>query len=267
LDIKRHALPAIGIRLQAQACEQLRLAESHLARQGADRHEGVHQARKSLRLTRAVLALGSARLGAQADRIDTELGRICRGLSWLRDRHALIEAIQRLQEDADAELRATLREALSLALKSRDRALDRALARDPEFMSRRRRLLAMIARLSDLPWQDVGKEDVGKAIRRSRKRLEKARRRARRHPERNECWHVYRRRLRRLRQQHSLLAEIQPGAHRPMHGLADQARVLGESQDDILILRFCGRGSPFPPTLRAVLRGLARTRVSMVRRD
>ncbi len=46
---------------------------------------------------------------------------------------------------------------------------------------------------------------------------------------------------------------------------ADEATVLGEAQDDALLLRHCGSHSPFPPLLRKLLRAEARARLGRVR--
>ena len=257
--------PSLGARLQAFAHEQLRLAELHLARQGAELHDGVHQARKCLRRTRATLALGSAALDSRVDRIDDELGRLCRGLSSLRDTQALVDAIDRFAIGAAAPIRKTLREARASALVHRDLAMDRALARDSGFAARRRRLFAVIKRVALLDWKTVHPRDVIRAIQRGERRLEKAHRRARKHPDRDASWHIYRRRLRRLKEQDSILAELQPGLHHLAHELGHQARILGESQDDVLVLRYCRRSAPFNAQQRMVLRQLARERLKSVR--
>lgn len=256
-----------GARLGAFAHEQLRLAERHLARQGTELHDGVHQARKCLRRARATLALASAALDSRADRIDDELGRMCRGLSSLRDTQALVDAIDRFGIGAPASIRRTLREAKASALAYRDLAMDRAQERDPGFAARRRRLLAVMKRVAALDWRAVRRRDMVKAMQRSERRLEKAHRRASKHPDRDASWHIYRRRLRRLKEQDSILAELQPGLHQLAHDLGHQAHVLGESQDDVLVLRFCRRSSPFNTGQRALLRKLARTRLQGVRGD
>jgi len=45
----------------------------------------------------------------------------------------------------------------------------------------------------------------------------------------------------------------------------EEATLLGEAQDDALLLRHCGARSPFPPELRKLLRKEARARLRRVR--
>lgn len=255
----------LGLRLQDFALVELREAQALLAKPGDDRHEGVHQARKRLRRTRAALALGRKALGREGRRLDEDLGRLCRGLSPLRDAQALIEGLQRLPATAPGPLASALPDMVALARKRRDDCLARALVRDPDFKRRRDRLQAMIVRLEALDWAGVKPGAVAKSIARSEKRLAKARRRAARDPRDDARWHAMRRRLRRLRQQDHLLSAVEPDL-RPVGSVtAEEAAVLGEAQDDALLLRHCGSHSPFPPPLRRLLRAEARARLGRVR--
>jgi CHAD domain len=256
---------AFGSRLMAYASEQLQQAQNHLAREGEARHSGIHEARKCIRRTRATLALGIRVFDQRGKRLADDLGRLCRGLSSLRDAQALIEALQRLGSSAPSAVRAILPRAEMAARKRRDQMLERALKRDPEFSSRRRRLLAAQERLLRLEWQAVSEEDVSKAVTRSKRRADKARQQSKQHPDDDKAWHVFRRRLRRLRQQDSLLAELQPNLRGVTKGTEHQARALGESQDDVLLLGQCGRRSPFPPDQRKLLRNIARERLQKTR--
>lgn len=254
----------IGRRLLASAAGQLQAARSHLSAEGEAVHAGIHEARKCIRRARASLALGVRVFGQPGARLDDELGRLCRGLSGLRDAQALVEELRRLAASAPAPLRAILPLAEAAARQRRDDMLQRALARDPGFRSRSGRLLAAEARLARLEWLAVGDADVAEAMMRSKRRANKARRRAKRHMDDDHLWHVYRRRLRRLRQQDTLLAEFLPELRPSTHGLDDHT-ALGESQDDALLLRRCGKGSPFPPGQRALLRKIARERLQRAR--
>lgn len=258
--------PAIGFRLMAFASGQLLQAQTLLAQEGEARHSGIHEARKCIRRTRAALALGARVFDGRADRLDHELGRLCRGLSPLRDAQALIEALQRLDDSAPPAVRDALPLAGMAVRERREVMLEHALQRDPQFEARRRRLSAAQARLLRLPWQSVSDEDIAKAVMRSKRRADKARRRGERHPDDDEAWHMFRRRLRRLRQQDTLLAALRPdlrpsGAKHHEH----KAQALGESQDDALLLRHCGGRSPFPPDLRKLLRDIARERLQRTR--
>lgn len=254
----------IGRRLLASAAAQLQAARSNLSTEGEAVHAGIHEARKCIRRARASLALGGRVFGPPAARLDDELARLCRGLSALRDAQALVEELQRLAASAPAALREILPLAEAAARQRRDDRLQHALTRDPGFRSRLARLLAAQARLARLDWQAIGDADVAEAVGRSKRRAGKARRRAERHMEDNHLWHVYRRRLRRLRQQDTLLAEFLPALRPATHDLHDH-KALGEAQDDALLLRRCGKGSPFPPGQRALLRKIARERLQRAR--
>ncbi|HEY9144784.1 MAG TPA: CHAD domain-containing protein [Arenimonas sp.] len=256
---------ALGGDLRAYALDQLAGATAQLGREGEDRHDGIHQARKSLRRARAALALARRELGDEGRRVDAALAAACRGMGALRDAQALIEALQRLAPKLPEELRHVLPESIALATARRDRMLVAALGRDPDFVRRRARLDAIAARLAKLEWDAVRGKDVARAVARSERRVAKARRRVKRNPGDDERWHVLRRRIRRLRQQDSLLQVVAP-ALKPAGGVpADQAVALGEAQDDALLLRHCARRSPFPPAMRQAIRKVARARLANVR--
>lgn len=263
-EVAAPALP-LGHRLLAFAREQLEQAGAHLARDGEARHAGVHQARKCLRRTRAVLALGRKHLGPRAHGIDEDIGRLCRGLSHLRDAQALVEALARLEGNAPVALRAQLPDLIAAARERRDRVLVSTLARDPDFAARRARLRRLRDRLASLTWATLDEPAVVAAVARSERRAERACRRAGKHPGNDAHWHDYRRRLRRLRQQDTLLAELQPGLRPHADNLEERATALGEAQDDALLLRHCGKRSPFPADERALLRRLARERLRQAR--
>ncbi len=263
---EQSVVPSLGAALRNFALAELADASLMLGRDGEARHVGVHQARKRLRRARAALALARRALGENGRRIDEALARACRGMSPLRDAQALLEALQRLAPAVPAELRDPIPEAMALATVRRDAMLATALERDPGFARRRARLDALAARLARLDWEAVREQDVAKSVARSERRLAKARRRAKRRPGDDERWHVLRRRLRRLRQQDSLLQAVAP-AFRPAGGVpADEATALGEAQDDALLLRHCARRSPFPPPIRRAIRAVARARLAGVRK-
>jgi CHAD domain-containing protein len=265
METPRSERAPLGPPLLAAARHQLRTAHSFLSSKGEAQHDGIHEARKCIRRARATLALGAHVFGSRAKRLDDELGRLCRSMSGLRDAEALVEELRRLEGSAPTTVHAILPSARMAAQQRRDQLLEHFLTRDPGFASRRRRLLAAEARLARLDWQAVGDIDVAEAVKRSERRAGKARRQAHRHADDESAWHVYRRRLRRLRQQDTLLGELRPELRPSLDGLDDHTK-LGESQDDALLLKRCGRGSPFPPEQRALLRELARQRLQHARR-
>lgn len=255
----------LGMQLLVFAGEQLQQAQTDLAREGEALHEGIHQARKCIRRTRATLALGARVLGPRAQGLDDDLGRLCRGMSHLRDAQALIEALQRLDAQAPEHIRAILSAAEHRARQRRDEILERALLRDPALLARRLRLQAAQQRLARLDWRAVDEAEIAHAIKRSQRRAEKAARQVKRHPEDDEAWHVYRRRLRRLRQQDSLLVDLLPALRPSKKRSHDLAVVLGDSQDDALLLRHCNSRSPFPSDQRKPLRAIALARLQRTR--
>lgn len=257
--------PLLGLRLRDFALAELASAHDHLGREGASRHDGVHQARKAIRRARAALALGRKPLGRAGRRLDAQLAMLCRGLSPLRDAQALIEGLQRLASTASPPLQAAMPELLARAGERRDERLERALAIDPEFTRRRLRLQAMSQRLAALDWPAAKRGKVAVALSRSEARVAKSRKRIRREPGNDEHWHGLRRRLRRLRQQDHLLAQVEPGLRPNVAVTVEEATILGEAQDDALLLRHCGSRSPFPPALRKLLRKEARARLRRVR--
>lgn len=257
---------SLGMRLLVFAGEQLQQAQTGLSCKDEALHEGIHQARKCIRRARATLALGAGVLGPRAEKLDDELGRLCRGLSHLRDAQALIEVLRRLEAQAPDTIRAILPAAERLARQRRDDILERALARDPMFQARRLRLQAAQQRLAQLEWRAVDKAEISSAIKRSQRRADKAAKQVKKkHPDDDEAWHVYRRRLRRLRQQDSLLADLLPALRLSKKRARDLADILGESQDDALLLRHCDKRSPFPSDQRRQLRAIARERLQRTR--
>ena len=253
---------ALGERLRDYALAELARAQAQLARQGVSRHAGVHQARKSMRRVRATLALARGPLGERGRRLDRGLSSLCGGLGSLRDAQALTEALPRL-EGAGAQ--GFLPEAMALATARRDAMLARSLGRDPDLARRRKRLAAMAASLAQLDWGAVDHQDVLACVALSERRLVKARRRASRRPDDDERWHVLRRRLRRLRQQDSVLLDVEPTLRPREDASPAEATALGHAQDDALLLRHCGRGSPFPPAMRRAIREIAQDRLDRMR--
>lgn len=257
--------PPLGQRLGDFALAQLASARDHLGRDAGSLHDGVHQARKSIRRVRAALALGRKPLGPAGRRLDAQLAALCRGLSPLRDAQALTEGLDRLAGSASPALQAAMPGLLACTSAHRAERLRRVLAADPGMARRRGRLEMMSRRLAALDWPAVTQGKVAAALSRSEARVRKARKCIRREPGNDEHWHALRRRLRRLRQQDQLLSRVEPGLHRTVAVTVEETTVLGESQDDSLLLRHCGARSPFPPDLRQLLRTEARARLRRVR--
>jgi hypothetical protein len=256
---------APGLALRELALHELAAARDQLARSGEARHEGVHQARKALRRSRAALALGRKRLGSRSKRVDADLASLCRGLSPLRDTQALVESLERLLSNAPEPLQSELPELIRQARNRRDQRLATVLNRDPGLERRRARIEALAGRLAKLDWARIDEHSVAAAMAHSERRLTKARERIALYPGEDARWHTLRRRLRRLHQQHNLLRRIAPAWPVDAHATSDDATRLGEAQDDALLLRHCRRNSPFAPGSRARLRALASERLGRVR--
>jgi hypothetical protein len=294
-DARRITNIHIGDALKTFAVKQLERAIKFLSQPGKSRHQGIHEGRKCIRRTRAALALGMhafkrEKCGERAVRLDHDLGQLCRGLSPLRDAQALIEALARLRDAPEvltggsygAQLTNVLPDAVSAAMARREQMLKRALQRNPGFALRRARLRRAIAALARLPWHDALWPDIHIGLSRSMRRFKKARRQAHRQTNNDALWHVLRRRLRRLRQQIGMLAEIQPktvetgsdgklatfsiDSFAKANALEQEAVRLGESQDDALLLKHCGKRSPFSPSHRKLFRAVAKARLRQVRK-
>lgn len=261
---------APGIGLGAYASNELSRAIDLLSWHGARRHTGVHQARKSMRRARATIALGASALGQGARPIDRELGRINRSLSTVRDAQSLVESLARLSD------RHTGPDATLLLKRARRAAVQQRIARtraemqdDPDFTGRRAALTVLMAGLQALPWQAVLEQDLLTALRSSASKAKAASKQARRSGRDND-WHRWRRRARRLSQQHRALGELVALPNVPKDQHKALAVLLGEAQDYALLIDHCGTGAPFNdvdrPALQALAKkGLKRTRARIAK--
>ncbi len=231
---------ALGPTLGNYADAQLLRALDCLSWQGRRVHEGVHQARKSLRRVRACLALAGFEGQGDGKRLDRRIARACRSLSGLRDAHARIEALDRLvDEREDEDTRLILLRARRLLLESRRLVLAETLRDDPALAELRDRVQHAQAELVALPWHDIDDACVDTAIARSLRRCSKVQQRALDGGE-PEDWHRWRRRRRRLLQQHAALAACgheQPASIERQRKLAEH---LGASQDLSVLMNYFG---------------------------
>lgn len=238
--------------LREYSVAELTRAGRQLARPGEKRHEGVHEARKSIRRARAVLALATAALGKPGRRLDRRLRDLARTLSDLRDAQALEEVLLHL-----GELRALPAgevERLLLPVRERKRrALATALAEDSGLSARRAVLAEACAIVLRLDWRELAPADLRRAHDASVADLHAALDAALATPD-PEAWHRFRRRLRRLRQQESALAECCPGLIPPTPGLPELADGMGLAQDYALLLAHLDESGPFAARDRAALK-------------
>ena len=190
-----------GIALRDYGVAELTTAIEGLAVRGNRVHAGIHQARKSIRRTRAMLGLGGAVLGPAADLIDRQLRRVNRRLSPLRDTHALVQTLERVGMKARDE---PTRNALDRARRNAARRRA-ALSHRPEFARELQQDLAILvtlrAALQGLPWECLPTSTVTEAMNSAAKKATAARERACAHDD-VEDWHRWRRRMRKISQQH-----------------------------------------------------------------
>lgn len=254
---------AIGEALRVYTLGELDHAVACLAWRGARLHTGIHQARKSMRRTRAALALGGASLGRGGWIIDRELQRIVRSLSTLRDAQALVEALQRLAEKDQAPgTHPLLERARRAAVRQRILRVREARCDDDALLSQTATLLAVLAAgTRRLPWPGISNEEVREALLRSTSKAGAASKRAMRSGG-DEDWHRWRRRARRLSQQHRALGDP-PGSALALD--KSLAVLLGEAQDYALLIDHCGTNSPFTFPDRQELRAIAEKRVKQLR--
>lgn len=251
--------PALGAALQVTAMGELAQIEAALSR-SRSRHRGVHEARKSIRRLRALLALGDGVFGAAGQAIDQQLSRVGDSLSSLRDAQVVVDTTRRLERRASqADRRETWHRMRAALSERRAQVLARAISADPQFSRRRGRVHALRQALYALPWDDLERRELAAALERQGRRCEKAHR----HAEENRSAHArhrWRRKLRRLRMQMDLIKKLTRAEPAPADAarvferarrhvpspkrLAKRADALGRDQD-LEVLRRAVRG--FPP--------------------
>lgn len=238
--------------LREYAVAELGRAGRQLARPGEKRHSGVHEARKSIRRARAVIALAGEALGKKGRRLERNLRDLARTLSDLRDARALEEVLLHLQDQG--VLPAAEVERLLVPVRARKRrTMETALAEDPGLASRRAQLATASATLLRLAWGDVDAAALRQAHAASVVDLHATLDAALATPD-AEAWHRFRRRLRRLRQQESALAECCPEVIPPTPGLPELADGMGLAQDYALLLAHLDETGPFSARDRLALK-------------
>ena len=230
-----------GAALRGIADDQLWQASQFLGRQGGHRHKGVHQARKSIRRVRSILALAGTALGPGAQALSHLLSEINQGLSRTRDAQALVEAIDHLSAQThDQKWLTILGRARRNAITARHGVLRETLATDPDLLEARGLLMQIKTALDGLPWQAVTRQELEDAFSLGREETRKAAKKAGKTGD-DEDWHRWRRKARRQSQQQRILAEagIQSTVK---YDDKDIATLLGKQQDCSLLLEFCQSG-------------------------
>lgn len=196
---------APGLALRDACLGEIEAAEAELAAAGRRRpYRAVHHARKAVRRARTALALGA--LGDdETDAIDKALKRMAKTLSRVRDAAVAVETYGRLaRHSALREIAPALHPLRVQLATRREDALSLLLHRDPAFARLRARLLAVCVRVRALRWRDIDARNVERALKKAARQAEKVGAAAR-HRSGENLRHRWRRRLRRLNDQHVLL--------------------------------------------------------------
>ena len=167
-------------------------------------HPAIHDARKSIRRLRALLALVDDRM-PDASIIDRQLERLGDGLSLLRDAHVVVETATRFAKGH----RKRWQPAIQALEARRDARLASALERDPGFLKRRALVTRLEVRIDFLDWSRLRLSDLGDGAEASQARLDRAESRAA-FDLAPEHLHRWRRRVRRLRFQLEAIGKLSP---------------------------------------------------------
>lgn len=214
----------IGEELGSLASIEIRALHKALA--SRLRHRGIHEARKSIRGLRALLALGHSPIASEAAQVDRDLKAMATGLSALRDAHVAVEMASRVVRNTqNAERHARWMAVRRQLMVQRNGLLADVMKSDPGFAQRIEDLMRIRQAVAELPWTLVKASDVKNALSQSLRRAKKAERVAESDDADDEQRHRWRRRLRRLRMQRSALKAIQKKRQRA-HAGDEAARIL-----------------------------------------
>lgn len=201
----------VGVALAALAASDCK-AICRSLRRATDRHRSVHEVRKRIRSLRSLLALAKSELGDDVSLIDRKLKRLASGLSKLRDAHVVVLLAEKLATGDEKTIWMAVASAMT---QRRDRMLAQAMERDPSLSIRLAQMEAITSAITKLGWRRVNKGTLTLALKRSERRVAKARIKALsiRSPANIHRW---RRRVRRLRFQLRALQRIDK-EHKPIH--------------------------------------------------
>jgi CHAD domain-containing protein len=240
--------------------EQCVAARGHLARGGADRHAGIHDARRAIRRARAAQALLRPSLGrGQWARVSADLREAGRVLSPLRDAQSVIEAIEEHLEEAGVVVDAPARRSLLAALRRRR---DRIVGAGAAAIAQADAALARAAAAAgdDVAGFDAAGLAAGLAL--GRARLSRALRAARATGVDPDALHRVRQRARAHWLQIELLVPAWPGLLGALAGEAKKlSQALGEERDlQMLDAWLARRRAELPGS-----RGVAQVRADIAR--
>jgi CHAD domain-containing protein len=217
--------------LALDECRAIRGALQHREDVG----DSIHEARKAIRRLRSLFALAQDRVEGLAS-LDRSLGRLGEGLSTLRDANVAIETARKL---ATTDLSAPWPVFVEALVRRHDTLLAQAIARDPGFARRRRTATRVERVLQQMDWTPLRAKDLRKALKRSQRRVDRGRRRAK-EAGTPENMHRWRRRTRRLRMQLGTVrmarpdiakAVAKPSLRKELKSLHELSEQLGWQQD------------------------------------
>jgi hypothetical protein len=174
----------------------------------------------------------------------------------MRDVQALVETLDRLiARHRSPGTHALLKKARRAASAHRARTTRRERLLDADFSEKRAALRRIALALPALPWTAIREQDVRMALQASvagalvagDEALDNGK---------DTDWHRWRRRMRRLSQQHRVLRRRNGQSPAEIRDKA-LAVLLGEAQDYCLLSDHCGKHSPFSVFNRQALRALA----------
>ena len=160
-------------------------------------HSGIHDARRSCRRLRSLLAFLEPSSNQQAIALDKALRQLAHGFSVLRDAHVATRTARLLATTHQT----VLTPAIVSALEDHSAALlEKALESDPKWHRRCTKAERIATELKELNWQDASALTAKEVLRRSVRRMKKTRRNAL-EQRTDMAFHRWRRRARLLRYQ------------------------------------------------------------------
>jgi CHAD domain-containing protein len=216
---------AIGTGFARAIGEQLRAASDQLQSSGKAIGEAVHEARKALKKSRALLRLIGPALGDEYAALNVKLRDAGRSLSALRDAEALAETAQRLRQQSHKKAATQVLDEAHRRLVEQKRHILNQLQESGELAKLAHDLEELAGRVTGLSLRRVNPsmiaEGVAETVRRGRKAFGVAQK-----SRDSGDFHEWRKRAKDLRYQVSFLRRLWPHV---FEGYAESARELEQS--------------------------------------
>lgn len=172
------------------------------------RHRGIHEARKSIRRLRSIVALGDLARAGPVAQVDVDLKSLATGLSALRDAHVAVQMAGCFVRDKRKVHALEWTAVRTRLIAQRNLLLAEAMADDPKFSRRIANLARLRLAIDALAWDGIEAADIKDALERNVRTAKKAGRRAISVASDSETRHRWRRKLRRLRMQRTTLKAL-----------------------------------------------------------